>query len=60
MGMSKSTLQNYQNLYQFLADYPRFLRVRISYTALLKYSKKLVELFNANPELKAVWSDLEA
>ena len=60
LGMSKTTLHSYQILYKFLAYYPRFLRVRIAYTALLKYSKKLVELFNANPELKAVWSDLEA
>ena len=60
LGMGKTTLHNYQTLYKFLSDYPRFLRVRIAYTALLKYAKKLVELFNANSDLKAKWANLEA
>lgn len=39
-GMTIKTLSKYQDLYRFLATFPRFLRVKISYTALLKNNKR--------------------
>ena len=57
-GLSKKTLENYQQLYKFLHRYPRFLRVKISYTALLRYSKKIAAKFDDNADLRATWSSL--
>ena len=59
IGMSKKTLQRYQTLYLFLSKYPRFLRVPICYTTLLKNAKKIEAKFKEDTALKCYWSALQ-
>lgn len=59
LGIGKTTLQNYQNLYLFLDLYPRFFRVQgLSYTALMKYRDVLLGAFKKSKEIREVWSDI--
>lgn len=55
----ENTLRNYENLYMFLVEYPRFLRVSISYTALVKYSKKIKIYMRENEDADRLWRNIE-
>lgn len=55
----ENTLRNYENLYTFLVEFPRFLRVSISYTALVKYSKKIRSYFQEHEEEARLWRDMK-
>ena len=57
-GLSIKTLSKYQDLYRFLDAFPRFLRVKISYTALLKNAKKFTKKAKDDRELSVRWKSL--
>lgn len=58
-GLTRRSLMRYQELFEFLNDYPRFLRTRISYTALLKYSKQIRKELESNHTKKTLWACLK-
>ena len=59
-GLTDRTLKKYADLYVFCSTYPRFLRVRIAYTALLRYAPKFVEYFETNAVDEAFWKNIES
>ena len=56
-GLSKTSIQNYFNFYRFCAKYMRFLRVRTTYTQIIREMKALENYFKSNTVAKARWSD---
>jgi len=58
-GLSQKSMANYEKYFVFVSKYPCFLRVKISYTGLLKYSTALTKHFKENPAVAAGWEDLE-
>ena len=58
LGVSRATLARYQELYKFLVEFPRFFRVKISYTALLKYAKPIKTKLKQDSAASALWKDL--
>ena len=58
-GLSQKSMANYERYFVFVFKYPCFLRVKISYTGLLKYSTALTKYFKDNTAAAAGWDDLE-
>ena len=59
-GLGRTSLQNYCNFYEFCAKYMRFLRVRTTYTTIIKGRKVLETYFKNNAVASKRWSDFEA
>ncbi len=57
--LGERTLRTYQNFFRFVAKYPLFFRVSISYTSIAKYSKRLNTYFESHDEEASMWSDLD-
>ena len=54
LGVSRATLARYQELYKFPVEFPRFFRVNISYTAILKYAKPIKTNLKLNKIVRPV------
>ena len=56
-GLSRTSLQNYCYFYEFCAKFMRFLRVRTTYTVIIKFRKALETYFKSDSEATALWSN---
>jgi hypothetical protein len=57
-SLSRTTLYGYEKIYVFVNKYPRFLRVTIGHSVLLKAIKPLEIFFSHNHAVAGVWTDL--
>lgn len=60
MGWSKSHLHHCLDLFRFFEDYPRFLRVTVPYTTILRNIKQIRSTFKVDTRSAQLWADFDA
>ena len=53
------SLKKYERFWKFVKEYPRFLRVQIGYSALLKYATKFDAYFKTHDEQARIWKNVD-
>jgi len=58
LGKSRTTLRNYETFHLFLKQFPRFRRLRISYTGLFKAIPAIRAYFKSHALVKCKWQSI--
>ena len=59
LGMARQTAHKYIKFHQFVAKFPRFLRVRTTYTNVLEHIPAVEAFFKEDPSEASCWENLE-